>query len=83
MFLNGVDKTSNSDQARAELARLTFGKDLVARIVDSTPNLVVDLYDTTGKKQIDVVQEMVRRKVVRPGHLQKSCSFVRGHYIAG
>ena len=83
MFLNGVERTSDSETARTLLSRLVFGKSLVAHIVQTSPHVLVDLYDTTGKKQMDIVEEMIRLKAVRRGQLVKSNTFVREQLYAG
>lgn len=66
MYLNGVDRASDSEEARNQLTRLVKGRELVAHIVQTSPDVLVDLYGTVGWKQTNIAQQMIHRRVVRP-----------------
>ncbi len=65
MFLNGIDRDSDTIEARDELLDLVKGKYLVADVIHDTPNLLVDLYDIIGLKRANVAEELIRRGVVQ------------------
>lgn len=68
MFLNGVDTSEKGDtqKARDLLTKLVSNRKLVARVISVLPFMCVDLHDMTGTVEIDIVAEMVRRKVIAP-----------------
>jgi len=83
MFLNGIDRDSDTIEARNELVNLVKGKDLVARVIHDNPVLLVDLFDTNGPKQVDLAEELIRRRVVNRGLCHKLNLSSRGQFIAG
>jgi hypothetical protein len=82
MFLNGVEK-NETIEGRDLLVKLVKNKDLVARVIHSSPYLSVDLYDTSGPDEVDIAQELIDRNVVQAGHRKKFCMQSRGKVIPG
>lgn len=88
MSLNGIDASeeNETEKARETFASLVENRDLVARIVHVMPFVCVDLYDTSGTTEINIVDEMVRRGVALPVKKKDFCLLrdnVHGHVIAG
>ena len=74
MFLNGIDWKSETVNARDELVNLVTEvvkgglrkpKNLVAHVVQHSPHLLVDLYDTSGPVDVNIAEELIRRGVVK------------------
>jgi len=83
MLLNGIERDSGMIEARDKLRNLVKGKDLVAHVIHDTPYLLVDLYDFSGLKRVDLVEELIRCGVVRRGLSHKLNLSSRGGVIAG
>ena len=82
MFLNGVEM-NETIEGRDLMVRLVKNKDLVARVIHTSPYLSVDLYDTQGPDEVDIAQELISRGVVQAGNRKKFCMQSRGKVIPG
>ncbi len=84
MFLNGIDYNINSVVARnKELVRLVTGKVLTAHVIHHTPFLLVDLHDTSGPRQVNLVEELIHRKLVKRSTSHTLNVYSPGQLIAG
>ena len=68
VFLNGIEPDgSHSEEGKQQLVQLVEDKDLVAEVVSLRPNLSINLYDTNNSRHIDIAEELIASKLVKPG----------------
>ena len=68
VYLNGVDRSdSGTTTGKLLLEKLVNGKTLTAQIISVWPNVSVNLFDTSGPKDVDIVKQLIAFKAVKPG----------------
>ena len=68
VYLNGVDRYHSRTKNGLQLVNdLVQNKDLVAKIITVWPDVCVELSDTSGPAEIDIVKELIASNAVKLG----------------
>lgn len=85
MYLDGIDQSeqNNSEDAKKLLASLIGNKMLMAFIIQDSPSIYVDLFDTSGKHKVNIAARLRDHGIAWSERGHSRCFVQPKKYLAG